>query len=94
VRNEFLETHTSTLKTILEIINRTTIDFKEIPSIDKTIANRYKQDIQDVREWLNITDWSQNQINQKTVNVIQDKLLKLNIIDNKLKYNELTQQIF
>ncbi|MCB0470911.1 MAG: ABC transporter substrate-binding protein, partial [Flavobacteriaceae bacterium] len=29
VRNEFLETHTSTLKTILEIINRTTIDFKE-----------------------------------------------------------------
>ena len=94
VRNEFLETHTSTLKTILEIINRTTIDFKEIPSIDKTIANRYKQDIQDVREWLNITEWSQNQINQKTVNVIQDKLLKLNIIDNKLKYNELTQQIF
>ena len=94
VRNEFLETHTSTLKTILEIINRTTIDFKEIPSIDKTIANRYKQDIQDVREWLNITHWSQNQINQKTVNVIQDKLLKLNIIDNKLKYNELTQQIF
>jgi len=94
VRNEFLETHTDTLKTILEIINRTTIDFKEIPSIDKTIANRYKQDIQDVREWLNITEWSQNQINQKTVNVIQDKLLKLNIIDNKLKYNELTQQIF
>src|SRR5690606_5438590 len=42
VRNEFLEANENVVKIILEIINNTTIDFKEIPSIDRMIANRYE----------------------------------------------------
>lgn len=94
VRTEFIENHSETIKTILNIINRTTADFKEIPSIDFTIANRYQQQIEDVREWLGLTEWSQNQIDKKTITIIQEKLLKLNIIDKTMDYNELTQQMF
>ena len=43
VRQEILQTHIQTIQHILEIINRTTSEFKYIPSIDKTLAERYHQ---------------------------------------------------
>ena len=60
-----------------------------IPSIDKMIANRYGQELEDVQEWLSITEWSQENINSKTINKIQDKLLQLAIIPKKVSYSKL-----
>src|SRR5215831_17980267 len=48
VRNEFLENNRQTVANILEIINNTTAEFKEIPSIDRTLASRYHQKQEDI----------------------------------------------
>ncbi len=93
VRNEFLEENESDVKTILEIINNTTLDFKDIPSIDKTIANRYNLKLNDVQEWLSLTEWSQKLIDAKTIDNVQNTLLKLEIITEKTDYKNLVYQI-
>lgn len=93
VRNEFIENNEEELKTILDIINTTTSDFKSIPSIDRTIANRYDQEIEDVQEWLSLTEWSQELIDKKTINNIQEQLFSLDIIPKKVDYSDLVHKI-
>ncbi|MBT8325958.1 MAG: ABC transporter substrate-binding protein [Winogradskyella sp.] len=72
------------IATILKIINTTTSEFKAIPSIDQMIANRYHQNIEDVRLWLSLTEWSQEQISLETIDQAQDQLFNLGLIDKKL----------
>lgn len=93
VRNEFIENNEEELKTILDIINTTTSDFKSIPSIDRTIANRYDQEIEDVQEWLSLTEWSQELIDKKTINNVQEQLFNLDIIPKKVDYTDLVYKI-
>ena len=93
VRNDFIESNRAELKSILNIINRTTSEFKDIPSIDKTIANSYLQNIEDVREWLKLTEWSQKLIDNTTVLKTQQELFSLNIIPEIVDYNSLTKKI-
>jgi ABC-type nitrate/sulfonate/bicarbonate transport system substrate-binding protein len=93
VRNEFIENHSQELNVILEIINNTTEDFKNIPSIDKTIANRYEQQLEDVQEWLSITEWSQELIDKKTVMNVQKELFALHIIPEIVDYEKLTHKL-
>lgn len=93
VREEFLETNRDDVKTILNIVNNTTKDFKNIPNIDKIIANRYKQEIEDVQQWLSLTEWSQTLIDESTINKVQDQLLALDIIPRKLDYKELVEEL-
>jgi ABC-type nitrate/sulfonate/bicarbonate transport system substrate-binding protein len=93
VREEFIESNPEELKTILNIINNTTLDFKDIPSIDKTIANRYKQKLDDVQDWLSITEWSQDLIDKKTVMNTQKELFALNIIPEIVDYEKLVLKL-
>lgn len=93
VRDDFIESNKENLETILEIINNTTIEFKDIPSIDKTIANRYKQQLDDVQEWLGITEWSQELIDKKTVMSVQNKLFALKIIPEIVDYKKLIYEL-
>jgi ABC-type nitrate/sulfonate/bicarbonate transport system substrate-binding protein len=89
VRNEVLEYNKNTIIDILNIINNTTREFKMIPSVDKMISSRYDQKIKDVQEWLSITEWSQENIDYKTIDKIQSKLLELEIIPTKVNYEDL-----
>lgn len=91
VRNEILETQPETIKTILEIINQTTEEFKDIPSIDKTLSSRYNQKIEDIQEWLSLTEWSQKTLDDKTLNNVQNQLLELSIIDKKGTFADIAQ---
>lgn len=93
VREDLIKHNALHLKTVLSIINSTTIDFKNIPSVDKTIANRYKQQIEDVQEWLSITEWSQKNINNNTLMNVQKQLFALNIIPDIATYNTLVHQL-
>ena len=93
VRQDFLDENKDDVKTILDIINSTTSEFKDIPSIDKTIANRYDQKIDDVRQWLSLTEWSQELIDEATLTNVQDKLLALDIIPKKVNYSKLTDRL-
>jgi ABC-type nitrate/sulfonate/bicarbonate transport system substrate-binding protein len=93
VREDFIESNEAQLKTILNIINNTTRTFKDIPSIDKTIANRYDQQLLDVQEWLGITEWSQDLIDRDTVMNVQKELFALNIIPEIVDYKKLTHRL-
>ncbi|WP_452602764.1 substrate-binding domain-containing protein [Pontimicrobium sp. MEBiC06410] len=93
VREDFLKTNEDDAKTILNIVNTTTAEFKDIPSIDKMIANRYEQELEDVQEWLSLTEWSQELIDKDTINNVQDQLLALNIIPEKWDYKDLTYKL-
>lgn len=87
-RKEFYENNKSIIENILEVINNTTIEFKQIPSIDKTLASRYEQKLEDIQEWMKITKWSQKQLSEKQFDQIQKQLFELKIIQNPLKFSE------
>lgn len=93
VRNEFLEANETTVKLILETINNTTIDFKEIPSIDRMIANRYAIQLDDVQEWLSLTEWSQQNLDTATVKKVQEKLIKLDILSESKPYTQIVKNL-
>ncbi len=68
------------IRHILEVINVYTSDFKRIPSIDRTLANRYQLRLEDVNTWLGLTRWTQEQISDKTIEIVTSTLVDLNLI--------------
>ncbi|MEO8933830.1 MAG: substrate-binding domain-containing protein [Xanthomarina sp.] len=92
-RNNSLEVYRDEIQVILDIINEMTLSFKDIPDIDKTIAERYHQKIEDAQEWLSLTEWSQGLLNKETVYHIQKQLMSTNIISKSLDYSDLVTQI-
>ncbi len=93
VREEILKNDLESIQKILKIINTTTSEFKHIPSIDKSLAQRYDQKIEDIREWLQITEWSQSPMDTNILDKVQDQLLNLNIIKTKVNSEELIFKI-
>lgn len=91
VRNEILENDPESIQKILEIINQTTQEFKEIPSIDRTLSERYNQKREDIQEWLSLTKWSQKQLTEQMLNKVQNQLLELSIIDKKGTFVEIVK---
>lgn len=89
VRNDVLEKEEHCIKSILKIINATTIDFKNTSQLDKIISERYDQKIKDVQQWLSLTEWSQKQLSEKEVEKIQEKLFDLDLIDSKMLTNNI-----
>jgi ABC-type nitrate/sulfonate/bicarbonate transport system substrate-binding protein len=89
VRNEILEKHPHTIELILEIINTTTEEFKDIPSINRTLAGRFNQKTEDIDAWLSQTHWSQTTISHETLNKIQNQLFDLSLIDKKSTFVEI-----
>lgn len=82
-RDEFLKKNAKTVETILKIINKTTVDFKEIPEIDEKLSKLFNQKAEDIKEWLKLTQWSQKNLTEKSFNKIQNQLFDLGIIDKK-----------
>ena len=86
VRNEVIANSADAIDTILNIINRKTAGFKAIPDIDTILAKRYNQRVEDIREWLKLTQWSQHKLVENTFNKVQAQLLELNIIENSITF--------
>lgn len=84
-----LKKNNAIIKTILEIINNYTAEFKSIPSINKTLSNQYQQELEDINSWLQLTEWSQAQISKKTVEKVQETLKNLNLIPHKVGLEEI-----
>ena len=93
VRDEVLKKHPNTIAQIVEIINSTTLEFKEIPSIDRTLATKYHQKIEDIQEWLGLTEWSQKPLSENMLNKIQNQLFELKIIDKKGTFADIVKAI-
>ncbi|MFS4415181.1 substrate-binding domain-containing protein [Maribacter sp. 2307ULW6-5] len=80
----FLGEHGGTVRHIQEVINAYTLEFKSIPSMDRTLANRYGQALPDIQQWLGMTQWSQEQLPAETLHKVQETLLGLELISQKL----------
>tara|TARA_B110000879_G_scaffold143277_1_gene186305 strand:- start:737 stop:1591 length:855 start_codon:yes stop_codon:yes gene_type:complete len=93
VRDEFILNEKETLQNILKTINAITSSFKEISQIDRIISERYQQKNEDVKAWLELTEWSQKNIDPETVEAVQNQLLKLNIISEKWAYDQLVTTV-
>jgi ABC-type nitrate/sulfonate/bicarbonate transport system substrate-binding protein len=91
VRNEVLANQPHIITQILEIINATTQEFKMIPSIDRTLASKYNQKLEDIQEWLSLTNWSQKQLDKKTFEKIQNQLHTLNIIEKTVAFDAIVK---
>ena len=84
VRNEVLEENEEKVKKILEIINNETKDFKQLPNIDNILSNRYQQKLEDIQEWLKITEWNAEEgISPELISDIQNKMVQFNVIEEK-----------
>ena len=77
----FITKNRGLLDHILEVINTYTLEFKSIPSIDRTLSNRYEQKLEDIRNWLSKTRWGQNQLKEDTLYEVQTQLKHLNLIE-------------
>ena len=84
VREEILATQPEAIATLLEIINAKTRDFKAIPNIDERLATTYHQKIEDIKEWLSLTEWSQEKIDLVLLEDIQRQLLELEIVHRSI----------
>ncbi len=93
VRNDVLDNETESVQAILEVINSVTENFNTLPGIDEMIAERYGQKIEDVREWLSLTEWSDRQLTSEELENIQQKLLELNLIEAKVQKNSILKNI-
>lgn len=87
--DDLIKKHPQVIDQVLQIINAKTIDFKEIPAINETIANRFNQKTTDIDQWISRTQWSQQPITNEMLNNIQNQLLKFAIIDKKGTFAEL-----
>ncbi|AVR46380.1 ABC transporter substrate-binding protein [Christiangramia fulva] len=83
VRNESLRKDPERIQRMLKVINTETKNFKLQPKIDVLLAERYQQKLEDIRKWLDLTHWSQEQIAEDDLKNVQDTLLRLNLIPEK-----------
>jgi len=84
--NSFLEKNKGLINNLLDCINTTTAEFKMIPSIDRTLATKYNIEIEDIKEWMNMTRWSQRQLSERHFNKVQQQLIDLGLITNTINY--------
>ncbi len=78
--DHFIDEHRDVLQHILEVINGYTTEFKSIPSIDRSLANGYGQQLEDIQDWLSKTRWSQRQLDSDTLMTVQRTLQSLGLI--------------
>lgn len=90
VRNEVLEKDSEAIGTILATINKATKEFKNITNIANILAKRYNQKLEDIQEWLTLTEWSQSKLDKKTFETVQNQLADLNIITQKTTFDTAT----
>jgi len=84
-----IESNPEALEKMLKILNSETEDFKLQKNIDVELSERYEQKLEDIRQWLDLTSWSQKQISEEDVEKVMDKLKTLNLIDSKTKISNI-----
>jgi ABC-type nitrate/sulfonate/bicarbonate transport system substrate-binding protein len=95
VRNEILENHFDEVKKVLDIINSQTKDFKKIQNIDAILSERYEQQLEDIQQWLKITEWNDGKsITKNLITRIQNKMVQFNVIEEKKNSGEFIKNMY
>ena len=87
VRTQFLQNNPAAIDKMLQVLNRTTTDFKQLPNVEKLLTKRYDQKEEDIKEWLKRTSWSQEQISEEEIEKVQVQLEELDLLSGR-KENE------
>ena len=93
VREDILQQNPDKIKKLLNSINEQTRVFKSIPNIDSVLATKFQQKIEDIQQWLKLTEWSQNNLSEEMTDSIQNQLLELQIIDKKATFINLVKAL-
>ncbi|MEO9571207.1 MAG: substrate-binding domain-containing protein [Polaribacter sp.] len=95
VRNEVLENNFNEVKKVLDIINNETSEFKKTPDLDKILADNYNQQLQDIQQWLKITEWNDSKpITKNLITRIQNKMIQFNVIQEKKNSGEFIKNMY
>jgi len=95
VRNEVLEKNPTEIRAVLNTINKRTRNFKETPEIDKVLAHRYEQQLEDIQQWLSITEWeNKNPMSEKLIDEIQNKMIDYGVIDSKADASKFIKNMY
>ncbi|PQJ77930.1 substrate-binding domain-containing protein [Polaribacter porphyrae] len=95
VRNEVLSTNFDEVKQVLNIINNETKDFKKINNIDKILAKRYEQQLEDIQDWLKITKWNAGKpMTKNLITRIQNKMVQFNVIEEKKNSEDFIKNMY
>ncbi len=95
VRNEVLENNFAEVKKVLDIINKETKDFKKTENIDKTLAKRYEQQLEDIQKWLKITAWNNGKpITKNLITRIQNKMIQFIVIQEKKNSGDFIKNMY
>ena len=79
-RNEFLENNPGELRALLSVINEESTHIKSKVGIEKEFSERYGQKIEDIIQWMKITEWSREQIADEELQKVQKTLFDLKLI--------------
>jgi ABC-type nitrate/sulfonate/bicarbonate transport system substrate-binding protein len=93
VRKEFLENNLKEVQQTLKLINNVTKTFKQTPNLIEKIGLEYHLQPIDVIDWLQVTDWSQENFTEDEFDTIQNQLLEVQIINQKLNFNQVVKKI-
>lgn len=93
VRSSFLAENRNEIQQVLQGINAITRHFKEIENIDKILAKTYHQKLEDIQQWLSLTQWSQKPFTENEIENIQNKLFDLQIIAKKSNFATLVETV-
>jgi len=89
VRNEVLAQKQEAVDTMLRVINEYTSGFKNqenvLPLLKATFPKQHKV----LAEWLMVTEWSQERPTTEMIITVQDWLLKMALIPEKINANQL-----
>lgn len=88
-RDESLRMESGRLQKMLKVLNEETKNFKLRKNIDLILSERYGQKLEDIRKWLDLTRWSQEQLSKEELDNVQETLLDLNLIGKKREAREL-----
>ena len=88
-RSEFIGNNRPLIQSVLRIINTYTEEFRQIPSIDRTLSNTYGQELEAIREWMELTTWSQEQISEEELSQAIETFDRLRLLKNKLNPKDL-----
>jgi ABC-type nitrate/sulfonate/bicarbonate transport system substrate-binding protein len=85
----FIKNNSEVIPAILKPLNQESKAFKTIENIEDLVSKRYQLKIEDVKQWLSITEWSQKQISEDDVFITQKKLIDLGLISKGKTYSEI-----
>lgn len=91
--DDSIKNDSEALKKMLKVLNEETKDFKDQENIDISLSERYQQKLEDIRKWLDLTQWSQQQISIEDLEKVQKNLLRLNLIDKEVSGEKLIHKL-